>query len=73
MSDTHANVERQRREVDKLATMLRDFRTENKVDNLRSSRDTIQQGLSKTTADILALETKETQLTDWEKLLQSVQ
>ena len=70
---THENVEKQRREVDKISKLLTDFQTEHKVDNLRSSRDTIQQSLSKTTADILALETQETQLTEWEKLLQAVQ
>ena len=73
VKDTHQNVENKRREVDRIAKQLLDFRTANKVDNLRSSRDTIQQGLSKTTADILALETQETQLIEWEKLLQAVQ
>ncbi len=73
VKDTHQNVENKRREVDRIAKQLLDFRTANKVDNLRSSKDTIQQGLSKTTGDILALETQETQLTEWEKLLQSVQ
>ena len=73
VSQIHANVEKKRREVDKIAKQLLDFRTANKVDNLRSSRDTIQQGLSKTTGDILALETEETQLVEWEKMLSAVQ
>ena len=73
VKNTHQNVENQRRDVDRLAKQVIDFRTANKVDSLRSNRDTIQQGLSKTTADILALETQETQLTEWEKLLQAVQ
>ena len=73
VSQIHQNVERKRRETDKLAQRLLDFRTSHKVDNLRSSRDTVQQGLSKTTADILALETEETQLIEWEKMLSAVQ
>ncbi|MBR5549684.1 MAG: AAA family ATPase [Kiritimatiellae bacterium] len=73
VSQTHENVEKKRRDVDKITKQLLDFRTTHKVDNLRSSRDTISQGLSKTTADILALETQETQLTEWEKLLTEVQ
>ena len=62
VANIHSNVEKKRREVDKIAKQLLDFRTANKVDNLHSSRDTVQQGLQKTTADILALETEETQL-----------
>ncbi len=73
VSQIHGNVEKRRREVDKIAKQLLDFRTANKVDNLRSMRDTVQQGLSKTTSDILALETSETQLIEWEKLLIEVQ
>ena len=73
VSQIHSNVEKQRGVVDKVARNLLDFRTVNKVDNLRSSRETIQQGLSKTTADILALETEETQLIEWEKMLAQVQ
>ena len=73
VSQTHENVEKKRRDVDKITKQLLDFRTTHKVDNLRSSRDTISQGLSKTTADILALETQETQLVEWEKLLTEVQ
>ena len=73
VSQIHQNVERKRREVDKIAQQLLEFRTSHKVDNLRSSRDTVQQGLSKTTADILVLETTETQLIEWEKMLTAVQ
>ena len=73
VTQIHANAERKRREVDKVAKQLLDFRTANKVDNLRSSRDTISQGLSKTTGDILELETEETQLIEWEKMLSTVQ
>ena len=73
VSQIHLNVEKRRREVDKLAKTLLDFRTANKVDNLRSSRETAQQSIQKTTADILTLETQETQLVEWEKLLSDVQ
>ena len=73
VSQIHGNVERKRREVDKVAKQLLDFRTANKVDTLRSTRDTIAQSLSKTTGDILALETSETQLIEWEKMLSAVQ
>ena len=73
VAQIHANVDKKRREVDKLAKQLLEFRAANKVDNLRSSRDTISQGLSKTTSDILGLETEETQLIEWEKMLAAVQ
>ena len=73
VSQIHANVEKKRREKEKVAKQILDFRTVNKVDNLRSSRDTIQQSLSKTTADILQLEGDETQLVEWEKMLKDVQ
>lgn len=73
VSQIHQNAERKRREVDKISQQRLEFRTSHKVDNLRSSRDTVQQGLSKTTADILALETVETQLIEWEKMLSAVQ
>ena len=73
VSQIHANVDKQRKAVDKVAKNLLDFRTANKVDNLRSSRDTMQQSLSKTTTDILTLESDETQLVEWEKMLAQVQ
>lgn len=73
VSQIHGNVEKRRREVDKIAKQLLDFRTANKVDNLRSMRETIQQGLSSTTTSILSLETTSTQLEEWERLLTEVQ
>jgi len=73
VSQIHGNVEKKRREVDKVAKQLLDFRTANKVDNLRATRDTLQQAYSKTTGDILQLETEETQLIEWEKMLTAVQ
>ena len=59
--------------MDKIAKDILDFRTANKVDNLRSTRDTVQQSLQKATGDILTLETEKTQLTEWEKMLAQVQ
>ena len=73
VSQIHGNVEKRRREVAKLSEKLLDFRTANKVDTLRSARDTVQQSLSKTTSDVLSLETEETQLVEWEKMLEDVQ
>ena len=73
VANIHAQVEKKRRDKEKLSKQILEFRTVNKVDNLRSRRDTIQQSLQKTTADILALETAETQLVEWEKTLRDVQ
>lgn len=67
VAGVHANVEKKRRECDQLAKRLLDFRTANKLDSLRESRDVIRQGLNKTTADILALESQEVQLDKSEK------
>lgn len=72
VSQIHSNVEKKRREVKEISTKLMEFRTANKIDNMRSSRDTIQQSLSKTTGDILTLEGEETQLVAWEKMLEAV-
>ena len=73
VSQIHGNVERKRREVDKLQKQLLDFRTANKVDALKSTLATLGQSISKTTGDILALEAEETQLVEWEKMLATVQ
>lgn len=73
VSQIHGNVERKRREVDKIQKQLLDFRTANKVDALRSTLETVGQALSKTTGDILVLEAEETQLMEWEKMLAAVQ
>ena len=69
----HENVEKQRRLAEKIAKEIVEFRTANKVDNLRSTRDTLKQSLDQTTGDILALESSETQLVEWEKMLSAVQ
>jgi len=73
VSQIHATVERKRRDVDKIQKLLRDSRTTNRIDPLRTSLNMTGQALSKTTADILALETQETQLIEWEKMLAAVQ
>lgn len=73
VKDIHGNVEKRRQEVDDINKKLLDFRTANKIDMLRSTRDTLSQTLNKTTTDIIALESEETQLVEWEKMLASVQ
>ena len=69
----HGNVEKKRQEVDKINKQLLDFRTANKIDNLRSTRETLDQALKRATADVLSLETERTQLIEWEKMLAAVQ
>lgn len=73
VADIHANVEKRRAEVDKINKQLLDFRTANKIDNLRSTRETLDQTLKKTTSDILELESEQAQLVEWEKMLAAVQ
>lgn len=73
VSQIHQNVEKKRREVEKIDKQLLDARTLNKVDNLRATRETNQQALQKTTSDVLAMEREETQLIEWEKMLAEVQ
>lgn len=73
VSQIHQNVEKKRREVEKIEKHLLDSRTLNKVDNLRATRETNQQALQKTTADVLTLERDEAQLIEWEKMLAEVQ
>lgn len=73
VSQIHENAEKKRLEVEKLAKELYDFRSAHKVDNLRSSRDTLRQALLQTNSDILNLESSETQLVEWEKMLSAVQ
>lgn len=73
VSQIHGNVEKKRRDVDKINKQLLDFRTANKVDNLRSARETLDQTLKKTTTDIIDLEGEVSQLVEWEKMLAAVQ
>ena len=73
VSHIHSQVEKTRREKDQLDKDILEFSSVNKVDAMRSQRDMTNQALQKTTADILALETQEAQLVEWEKLLTAVQ
>lgn len=73
VAQIHANVEKKRRDVDRINKQLLDFRTANKVDNLRSARETLDQTLKKTTTDIIDLEGEVAQLAEWEKMLAAVQ
>ena len=73
VSQIHGNVERQRRSVDKIAKQMMDFRTANKIDSLRANLETVEQARTKTTTDILDLESEESQLLEWEKMLSAVQ
>ena len=73
VAQIHANVERQRRSVEKIAQQVRDFRTANKIDSLRANLTTAEQARTQTTGSILTLETEEAQLVEWEKMLSAVQ
>ncbi len=73
VAQIHEQVEKQRRADERIAKALLDFRTANKVDNLRSEREIINLSLQKTTQDILALETDVTAAVEWEKVLQAAQ
>ncbi len=73
VAQIHEQVERQRRADGKLVDELLKFRTENKVDNLRSEREILQQSLQKVTADVLQLETETTAAAEWVKVLRSAQ
>jgi uncharacterized protein involved in exopolysaccharide biosynthesis len=72
VQNIHATVEARRREKDRLSKQLLEFRTANKIDNLRLSRDTIQQSLAKATGDVLELESQENELIEWVKILEAV-
>ncbi len=69
----HANVEKKRHEADKIKQALLDFQTTNKVDSLRSTRETLDAEVKRITVDIAQLETEETQLAEWEKMLEEAQ
>lgn len=73
VSQIHEAVEKQRRADEKVAKALLDFRTANKIDHLHSERAILQQSLTKTTGDILALETEVTAAAEWEKVLEAAQ
>lgn len=61
-----------RKEWDKKNTELLEYKTKEKIDTLNSERDTLQISLQKLTTSIADLESKETLLDEWEKLLTEV-
>ncbi len=73
VSQIHDQVEKRRRADEKIMDELLKFRTENKVDNLRSEREILQQSLQKVTADVLQLETETTAAAEWVKVLEAAQ
>ncbi len=73
VAQIHDSVEKQRRTDEKVSKQLLDFRTANKIDNMNSEREILQQSLQKTTTDILALQSEITAATEWEKVLESAQ
>ena len=73
VAQIHEAVEKQRRTDEKVAKALLDFRTANKIDHLHSERAILQQSLTKTTGDILTLETEVTAAAEWEKVLEAAQ
>ena len=73
VSQIHEAVEKQRRTDEKVAKALLDFRTANKIDHMHSERAILQQSLTKTTGDILGLETEVTAAIEWEKVLEAAQ
>ena len=73
VSQIHQQVEKCRREKERLSKDLLEFRTLNKVDALRAQRDQIQQTLSQVNSEINSLGATENQLVQWEALLAEVQ
>ena len=73
VAQIHEQVEKQRRADQEIAKALLKFRTENKIDNLNSEREILQQSLQKTTADVLSMQTEVTAAQEWEKVLQAAQ
>ena len=67
------NTEKKGRELNATEKKLLDYRMANKLDVLLAKRETLKQGITKTTADILALESEETAAAEWEKVLAKVQ
>ena len=68
-----ANTEKKGREVNETEKKLLDYRMANKLDVLLAKREMLKQGITKTTADILSLESQETAAAEWEKVLARVQ
>lgn len=73
VAQIHDQVDKQRRVDEKIAKDLLEFRTANKIDNMLSEREILQQSLQKTTADVLTLRSEVTAAAEWEKVLQAAQ
>ncbi len=73
VAQIHEQVEKQRRQDDSVAKQLLEFRTKNKIDDLNSEREILQQSLQKTTAEVLELRSQVTAATEWEKVLRAAQ
>jgi len=73
VAQIHEAVEKQRRTDEKVAKSLLDFRTANKIDNMHSEREILQQGLNKSTTDILEMESRVTSAEEWAKVLEAAQ
>ena len=73
VAQIHEQVEKQRRQDETVARQLLEFRTKNKIDDLNSEREILQQSLQKTTADVLEMRTQVTAATEWEKVLKAAQ
>ena len=73
VAQIHEQVEKQRRQDESVAKQLLDFRTKNKIDDLNSEREILQQSLQKTTADALEMRTQATAATEWAKVLRAAQ
>ena len=73
VAQIHEQVERQRRHDESIAKQLLEFRTKNKIDDLNSEREILQQSLQKTTADVLDMRSQVTAAAEWEKVLKAAQ
>lgn len=73
VAQVHEQVEKQRRQDETVAKNLLEFRTKNKIDDLNSEREVLQQSLQKTTADVLEMRSQVTAATEWEKVLKAAQ
>ena len=73
VTQVHEQVEKQRRAVERVSKQLLDFRTANKLDNMRAEQELLNQTLSKTTAEILTLESEVTAGEEWVKVLEAAQ
>ncbi len=73
VSQIHEQVEKQRRQDESVAKQLLEFRTKNKIDDLNSEREILQQSLQKTTTEVLELRSQVTAAAEWEKVLKAAQ